>query len=202
MLPWKNNSIERPRPTFETFLQSDSTKDGLSYSEYQRLLRSKNIALLQEQKERSHELGYKKPNSSLMLSGPVSRKIFQLKTKDPATLKTSQTRQNNLSLNARSKTKLSPGNQLPKVDGLDKSCVQFAQEDESNTQSERLPRIKTRVRMVKSATARDHQLSSPSHVTSCSHERPKTVGGLRDLVVYADQAKGKNSSVYIHVHRV
>ncbi len=178
----------RPRPTFGTILQShNSTKDGLSYSEYQRLLRSKKVALLQE---RSHEPGYKKPNSLLLMSGPVSRKIFQLKTKDPATLKTSQTKQNNASLDAKSKTKLSPVNQLPKVEGLDKSCVQFAQEeDESNTQSERLPRIKTRVRMVKSATARDHQLSSPSHVTSCSHERPKTVGGLRDLVVYAEQGK-------------
>ena len=52
----------RPRPPFGTFLSDNSTKDGRSYFEYQRLLMSKKVALLQEKKERplyicGHSLG-------------------------------------------------------------------------------------------------------------------------------------------------
>ncbi len=183
----------RPRPTFGTFLQSDnSTKDGLSYFEYQRLLRSKKVALLQKKKEGSYEPGYKKQSSSFTnSSGPISRKIFQLKVKDPATLKSilSQTQgQNDVRLETISKAQLASTHQLPKVDSSNNRSVQL---DEPTDQSERLPRIKTRVRMVKSATARDYPLSSPSHVTHSLHERPKTVGGMRDLSALANQAKGE-----------
>lgn len=176
----------RPRPTFSTFLQSDnSMKDGLSYFEYQRLLRSKKVALLQEKKERSYEPGYKKPFTTLG-PGNVSRKIFELRTKNAPC---SQSTQNDRNVEKTSKARFSSTCQVPK---LDNCGVELPQEGNKVTdQSERVPRIKTRVRMIKSATARDHPLSSPCHMIHSLHERPKTVGGVRDLSGVANQEKGE-----------
>ncbi len=190
----------RPRPPFGTFLSDNSTKDGLSYFEYQRLLMSKKVALLQEKKERSYKQDYKKQSSSFTQSGPVSRKIFQLKTKDPVTFKTilSETAQKDVCLETSNKTQVSSTHQLPKVDNSINNCsVQLpTEENEITDQSERLPRIRTKVRMIKSATARDYPLSSSTHAHSL-HERPKTVSGVRDLFSLTNQPKGGHFLVTI-----
>ena len=51
------------RPSFSTFLQSDTNagEDPLSYYNYQRLLRSQKVALLQEKRARAYVPGYKRP---------------------------------------------------------------------------------------------------------------------------------------------
>jgi len=167
----------RPRPTFSTFLQSDnSTNDGLSYYDYQRLVRSKKVALLQEKKQRSYEPGYKKPTSS----GPFSRKIFTALKRPESDgeikVKTAET-----DTKSDVNTQTIKDASTSKTDGLSLGKLSLESKDgKAVTMSDRLPRIKQRVRMVKSATARDYRSSSP-HLRADRQERPKTVSGVKDF---------------------
>lgn len=174
----------RPRPSFGTFLQSDnSMKDGLSYYEYQRLLRTNKVSLLQEKKERFFEPGYKKQTTSSS-AGPLSRKVFQLKNKGHVDFKTGFTQPKQICESLKN-----PLN----IDNISdhKSSVPHAQrENRVSVNNQSCSQIKARARMVKSATARDHQMSS-HHVTSYLHKRPSTVGGVRDATSYKNQERGK-----------
>ena len=172
----------RPRSSFGTFLPSD-----ISYYDYQRLLRSKKVALLQDKKRRSSEPGYKKPDSIVHASGSLSQVIF-LKSQD-ATRPSLKSLQDDRNLQVQVDETVSEVNdnphshQIPRlVDPKDCSVRQDENCDGVQTQSERLPRIKAKARLVKSATTRDPKHSSPSHAKVLTLERPKTVGGVRDQV--------------------
>ena len=170
----------RSRSSLGTFLQSD-----ISHYDYQRLLRSKKVALLQDKKRRSCEPGYKKPDSIVHTTGPLSRMIF-LKSQDATSLKLLQDdKDSQLQVDETvSEVNDNPhSHQIPRlVDPKDCSSRQDENYDGVRAQSERLPRIKTKARLVKSATTRDPKHSSLNHAKALTLERPKTVGGARDQV--------------------
>ena len=202
----------RGRPSFSTFLQSDTSAggDGLTYYDYQRFLRSQKVALLQERRALAHIPGCKK------VTLPTSRKVFQLKNRSPA---------HNVSETAATSSKYSeivPVNELPKPDltaskeqqvvlahseysTVGKSPVHVPSgrvgvtwnlDDSKRCQTERLPRIPAHQhRAIKSATARDHHPSWPSLELQHRPPRPNTVAGVRDTEVQStlDEENDKKS---------
>lgn len=74
-----------PRPSFYTFLRSDTCRggDGLTYHDYQRAVRSNKVAILQQRRAMSYEPGLKKPGIlKAGVGASATRKIFQLKSKN------------------------------------------------------------------------------------------------------------------------
>ena len=205
----------RPRPTFTTFLHSDTNSggDALSYYHHQRLLRSQKVALLQEKQRKSHIPGYKKPlQQDPKLVAPVaSRQIFPNKSQRyPVTTAEDGTKKvvvvppekGNLSkgsVNKKENVQLTSPLHVTsnKVTLSDVAAEQVSQDPgghqpQMGAQTERIPRIFTWTeRRVKSATARDRHQSWPTTVQA---QRPKTVSGTRDAQVQAAMVPVDTSS--------
>lgn len=190
----------RGRPSFSTFLRSDTNTggDGLTYYDYQRFLRSQKVALLQERRAHANVPGYKK------VIIPTSRKVFQLKTKSPV-YTTDDT--------ASTSTRPRPANEPLKPDHVsttrenptalacsdhgaaNKTLLSLSPAHASSSQvnvtrklkhieTEKLPWIPAhRHRLTKSATARDHCLTWPSSELQNHPPRPKTVASSRDVKI-------------------
>ncbi len=187
-----------PRPSFYTFLQSDSNKggDGLTYYDYQRALRSNKVAILQQKKALSYEPGYKKASSF-----PVSRKIFQMKNKhtsfnlpgngstDPPDQLKKSTSNESVSSEESNGDTTEPIN-IPTSSNI---AVSTSPSNASMTatsiqaQTERLPRVSKKPRLVKSATARDHQIEDQKKIKQL--KRPKTVSGSREIEVQTAESQ-------------
>lgn len=202
----------RPRPGFGTFLQSDnSVNDGLTYYDYQRLVRSKKVALLQEKRERSHEPGYKRIGT-ISDVGPVSRKIFPIKSRYPPKFEVSGNEPLQVSpgipaitvnkpsvevpQEVSSKIQLSPIHAMPSVVGINNVASDNDKTEKgfkiNESQTERLPRISNKLRVIKSASARGRRLSCPSStLTYQQKNRPKTVSGTREGTLHTDSEDGK-----------
>ena len=196
----------RPRPAFASFLHSDTSSggDGLSYYQYQRLLRSQKVALLQEKQRKSYIPGYKKPlQQDPKLVAPVaSRQIFPNKSQRyPVTTDEGGAKKvvvvppekENLSKGSvNNKENVQLTSALPvtshQVMLSDRTTKQVSQDPGDHqtqmcAQTERIPRIFTWTeRRVKSATARERHQSWP---TTLQAQRPKTVSGTRDAQVQA-----------------
>lgn len=203
-----------PRPSFYTFLQTDSYRSGdaLTYYDYQRAIRSKKVEILQQKKSSSYEPGYKKPG----VLHPASRKVFQLKypiTSPPCTVavdpsssvKTAPMETTNQKINtssfhesvnpnppdyvdmeaSASKTSLRPSS--AKINMTDQTAGLF----DGRAQTERLPRIVRKPRLIKSATAREHS-SKPSVMSPLPlPERPKTVANTGVQTAKSQERVGK-----------
>ena len=200
----------RPRPGFSTFLQSDnSVNDGLTYYEYQRLVRSKKVALLQEKRERSHEPGYKKIGTVSDV-GSVSRKILQLKSRYPPKFEVSGNdlvqvdagipvitiTKPSATVPQEVTTQLSPILTMPSVVGITNVASDRDKTERgvkiNESQTERLPRISNKIRVIRSASARGRPLSCPSSTLTCQQkDRPKTVSGTRDYAFHTYNEDGK-----------
>ena len=198
----------RPRPAFTTFLHSDTSSggDGLSYYQYQRLLRSQKVALLQEKQRKSYIPGYKKPlqQDPKLVASVASRQIFPNKNQGyPVTadeggakkvvVHVVPPKKENLfqgSVNNKENIQLTsaPPVTSHQVTLGDMTTEQVSQDPGEHqpqmcTQTERIPRIFTWTeRRVKSATARERHQSWP---TTLQAQRPKTVSGTRDAQVQA-----------------
>ena len=168
----------RGRPTFGTFLQSDTTagEDGISYYEYQRHLRAQKVALLQEKRASAHVPGTKRP---------TSRKLFQVKTASPthcaATI--------NVNAGLESKPEATSEQHAtsqhcvgPSVDVPPSSRnVAWKVDNPKHPETERLPRISAyQHRSIKSATARSHRVTWPGSELHHHAPRPSTVAGIRE----------------------
>lgn len=189
------DTVLRPRPMFSTFLQSDTNAggDGLTYYDYQRLLRSQKVAILQERRVKSYVPGYKKTE------GPISRKIFQLSAaRSPVaatvggTIGSNDVKQvmftkecHNLTASS-NETKeeyelLTPE---PQANGT------MIYTKHVNAYSERLPNIPKHRRLVKSATARTsqhHTWSGP--LPEPELRRPKTACSSKDAEMQTKESK-------------
>lgn len=212
-----------PRPVFGTFLQSDnSLNDGLTYYDYQKLVRSKKVVLLQEKRSRTYEPGYKKVGTFLDAVAPVSRKVFQFKSKSPSqkievsddnqSLQTNPSAQHvscNLEDMPSSQTPLEGANKLhlspmnvtagtPSVKKVPPENVNVEKSVKiSLSVTARLPQISNKLRAIKSATFRDRSWSHPNSKSFLEQkERPKTASCTSDYGVYANKQEGKFSCYY------
>ena len=191
----------RPRPAFTSFLRSDTSSggDALSYYQYQRLLRSQKVALLQEKQRKSYIPGYKKPlQQDPKLVVPVaSRQIFPYKSHPVTTdeggakkvVLVPPEKENLFKGRVNIKENIQLTSALPvashQVTLSDVATEQVSKDHQPQmcAQTERIPRIFTWTeRRVKSATARDRHQSWPTTVQA---QRPKTVSGTRDAQVQA-----------------
>lgn len=184
----------RGRPSFSTFLQSETSAggDGLTYYDYQRFLRSQKVALLQERRANTHVPGYKKIDLS------KSRKVFQLKNRTPTHITTgvyAEGQPNNESSNLEStsdtkhqSTDHSKGSTLSRANMPSSSSqmsVFWKLDDQKYSGTERFPKIAAHHRSIKSATARDRYLAQPNFESEHYPPRPKTVAGDRGTGVQA-----------------
>ena len=189
----------RGRPSFSTFLQSETSAggDGLTYYDYQRFLRSQKVALLQERRAQSYIPGCKK---TVM---PTSRKVFQLKNRshthttnstyaeiqpDGEHLKPepiSNTKEHQAALDHSKGSSLSPVHVSLASGQLNAA---WKSDDQKHSATERLPKIAVhRHRQIKSATARGHQLAGPNFELEKHPPRPKTVAGDRNTNVQTNE---------------
>ena len=192
----------RGRPPLGTFLQSDANagRDGLTYYDYQRFLRSQKVALLQKKRVHTHVPGCKR------VALPSSRKVFQLKNRSPAhavneTVATSskcsevwpadefpmpKPESNNskehLSEIAPSEHGIvNKTSESPVHVQSSRMSVTWKLDDPKHNQTERLPRISAHHhRAIKSATSRDHHSTWPGLELQCHPPRPQTVAGVCD----------------------
>lgn len=180
----------RPRPGFGSFLQSDAG-DALSYYQYQRLLRSQKVALLQEKAAKAYVPGCKKPAPLSTHTSPVSRKIFQLPSRSPVHTQTDSGQ--TASFPAQDvHRKVTEGEQRPHIEErlqplhgtaerhVGMSTLEASGKEHVHAQVERVPRFFTRERLIKSATTRDRTQTWPTKVPA-QPQRPKTVGGIRNV---------------------
>lgn len=209
----------RGRPSFGTFLQSDANagRDGLTYYDYQRFLRSQKVALLQEKKAHTRVPGYKR------VELPSSRKVFQLKSKSSA---------HAVNATAATSSKCSevwPADELPrpKPESNDskeqqseialpehgivnktfeshvhipssRMSVTWKLDDPKPSQTERLPRISAHHhRAIKSATSRDldHYSTWPALELQCHQPRPKTVAGVCDRDIQSIHSEEQSKAI-------
>ena len=199
----------RPRPTFSSFLHSDADTggDALSYYQYQRLLRSQKVALLQEKQRKSYVPGYKKPLQQALI--PVvpfaSRQIFRKKTQD--TVAASEEKGSHSKGGAYGNL-TSPSRIIPIPTSVitddEETALRLSgdRQLQVRAQTERLPQISTqRERRVKSATVHDRRRSCPATIPATKLQRPKTVSGTRDAQLQtALVAVDASSSSPSHVH--
>ena len=182
----------RGRPSFSTFLQSETSTggDGLTYYDYQRFLRSQKVALLQERRASTHIPGYKKTALS------KSRKVFQTKNRTPTHIISGEGQPNDehsinksepnsstkelVHQSTRNGSALSPAH---KPSTSTQMNVVWKFDDQKGSESDRLPRIAACHRPIKSATARDRYLARPKFETE-QPPRPKTVAGDRNVGVH------------------
>lgn len=193
----------RGRPPFGTFLQSEANagRDGLTYYDYQRFLRSQKVVLLQERRAHTHVPGCKR----VVL--PTSRKVFQLKNRSPAhavneTATTSskcpevwpadelprpkpetsypiKEQQSEIALSEHGT--MSKTFESPVHVASSRMSVIWKLDDPKHNQTERLPCISAcHHRATKSATFRDHHSTWPGLELQCHPPRPKTVAGVCD----------------------
>lgn len=198
----------RPRPTFSSFLHSDADTrgDALSYYQYQRLLRSQKVALLQEKQRKSYVPGYKKPLQQALPVVPFeSRQIFQKKSQ--ATVAPEQ--KGSYSKGGRDGNLASPSHIIPTqvtatpvtAEG-EKTVPQLSgdRQLQVHAQTERLPQISTqRERRVKSATVHHRHQSCPATIPATKLQRPKTVSGIRDAQLQTALVAVETSSSPSHV---
>ena len=198
-----------PRPCFYTFLRADSKEgDALTYYDFQRAQRSNKVEILQQKKARAYEPGYKKPFADH--PAKLSRRVFQLKNKfvppgyldqSPSPVKVEgmkslaetsvneQLRRSQVIENVDSSTK--PGPEASALESnsaaLASSAVSYKEKSMENStvqaQTERLPKISGKPRLVKSATARDHSSNSAVVSPPLIAPRPKTAASTRDAQV-------------------
>ncbi len=231
-------TILHPRPSFYTFLQADNPKgdDALTYYDYQRALRTKKVEILQQKRSTSYEPGYMKPWMSITNS---SRKVFQLKSRFPATSspvkmdtadsmvppKEPANEKINKFCSSESvnSTDSNSTDSTTSLDGIEQSASKtslsgrplsatgsrpssatgqhsagsgtagMAESAPTRVQTERLPRLSSMPRLVKSATARDS--STGNTVTPLNlPQRPKTVAtsDLRDSQTQTAQTQHGN----------
>lgn len=204
-----------PRPCFYTLLRSDNPGggDSLTYYDYQRALRSKKVELLQQKRSKSYEPGYGKPG--VMHPGTrkifqLKNKCPSPSGGAPLLLKTESkgTSIENIPALESANEKINRSAPWDKENRLDPpEAVELAQSlsvfrpssatasranmteaaapPPTQVQTERLPEITKKPRLVKSATFRESQLSSQSSVLTPPPlpQRPKTVASLRDSAV-------------------
>ena len=209
----------RPRPTFSTFLQSDTNAggDGLTYYDYQRLLRSQKVAVLQDRQAKSHVPGYKK------VVAPTTRRIFQLRpTRSPAAPCTVGTSSQDVKQVAFPKehTFTDSNTTAHEVDTTVMSQKQTTdsivntqtnRKDRMHAQTERLSSISKPQRLVKSATARtQHRSWSGAGLPGVELQRPRTACSSKETEVQVSQLQVQglkssesdagNKQFNVHVH--
>lgn len=198
-----------PRPCFHRFLQADSRREGdaLTYYDYQRALRSKKVEILQQRRAVTYEPGYKKPCA--VHPAKLTRKVFQLKNnfpvpsaqivKSPPLIKPNEgvkfpvepaieqlhtIESLDSSTNLGPEAAIEPNQGKTTVDMMEGTSVQ------AQAQTDRLPKIYRKPRLVKSATTvRDSSLASTSAVVSppLIPQRPKTVASTRDSQIQTQE---------------
>ena len=193
----------RGRPSFSTFLQSETSAggDGLTYYDYQRHLRSQKVALLQERRAITHIPGYKK----VVLS--KSRKVFQTKNRTPTHIYNisgeDQPSDEYSKPEPASSTKelvhqsTSTGSALSLVRMPAQKNVVWKFDDQKGSETDRLPRIAAHHRPIKSATAR----ACPNFESELQPSRPITVVGDHSTGVqtYDLVVKGDNYIISMHI---
>ena len=159
------DAVSRPRVTFAP-LYSDTRAGALTYHDYQRALRSQQVALLRDRS--AMPAGAR--NSPHFSRLPSTRKTFHCKQQEDR----DATAQN-------STHQGSPKPAAIHVKTRDAAVIKTDRESDElkvpslQVQSERLPRLFTRERLVKSATARDRHQSWPTHLPAATQQhRPKT----------------------------
>lgn len=191
----------RPRPTFSTFLQTDSNAggDGLTYYDYQRLLRSQKVAILQEKRAISYVPGFKK------VEGPTSRKIFQLRpTRSPAAPCSVSTSYRQVAFTkvhtdtaAVSDRNTNESQQLKKSQKHlhnGKNSTSVTEKETVHAYTERFANIPKPQRLIKSATARISQHNTWSGPLPCQEVQcPKTAGSKKDVEINTDQMEIQGS---------
>ena len=197
----------RGRPSFSTFLQSETSAggDGLTYYDYQRFLRSQKVALLQERRANSHVPGYKK----IALS--KSRKVFQTKNSTPIHIISGnyaegQPNDEYSKSEPISSTKEFVHQSTSKGSArspahMPSPCIQMNVvwnfDDRKYGESDRLPKITAHHRPIKSATARDRYLARPNFESEQHPPRPKTVAGDRSTGVQTNELALRGNTYYI-----
>ena len=207
----------RGRPSFGTFLQSDANagRDGLTYYDYQRFLRSQKVALLQEKRAHTHVPGYKR------VALPSSRKVFQLKNISPAHAV------NETAATSSKCSEVWPADELPRPKpecnnskeqqseialpehGIvnktlecpvqvpsNRMSVTWKLDDPKHSQTERLPHISAHHhRAIKSATSRDLHSTWTGLELQHHPPRPRTVAGVcdRDIQGIHSEERDKRS---------
>lgn len=204
----------RGRPSFSTFLHSDTNfgGDGLTYYDYQRYLRSQKVALLQEKRAQTHIPGCRK------VTLPTSRKVYQSKNRSPNHITSESasnstkdleiksadehSKQESIYVKKEHKTILThsqPGSvgkdlsQSPVYAPLSQTGVTWRLDESKRIQTERFSRTFARnPRTIKSATARDCHTTWPSLEQQYHPPRPKTVPSVRDTKLQTSDNEGND----------
>ena len=186
----------RGRPSFSTFLQSETSagRDGLTYYDYQRFLRSQKVALLQERRANTHIPGYKK------IAPPKSRKVFQTENKTPIHIISgnyAEDQPNDIDEYSKSEPisstkefvhqRTSKGSARSPAHMPTQMNVVWKLDDQKYSETDKLPKIVAHHRPIKSATARDRYLAQPNFESGQHPPRPKTVAGDRSTSVQAKE---------------
>ena len=193
----------RGRPSFSTFLQSETSAggDSLTYYDYQRFLRSQKVALLQERRTNTHIPGYKK------IALPKSRKVFQTKNKPPIHIISGnyaedQPNDEYSKSEPISSTKefthqsTSKGSAQSPAHMPTQMNAVWKLDDQKYSETDRLPKIAAHHRPIKSATARDRYLAQPNFESGQHPPRPITVAGDRSTSVQTKELTIKGNTYF------
>lgn len=203
-----------PRPDFSTLLQSDANgrRDGLSYYDYQRALRYKRVAILQQKKANSYIPGYKKRPAT----GPtLSRQVFQNANAAPTPIPMSKSRPTSachsvridpvpIEIDSKIPAQISSDSKMNQdlIPTVDCVCAVSSPSrptmecfDSGKAGVIGLPIVSCKQRLIKSATARTYNKKAEDNRKVVT-QRPNTVSGARDLEPQTS-AEGKLTAFFI-----